>query len=907
MKEPEKPVRDRNHLPSWSSIIYTSMPLVKGTRLGPYEIAVLLGAGGMGEVYSARDTRLDRIVAIKILRPHRSDQADARERFEREARAIASLNHPHICQLYDVGIQDTIDYLVLEYLEGETLADRLSRGPLPLPELLRCAIGVSDALDAAHRGGIVHRDLKPGNIFLTAHGGCKVLDFGLAKLLHAAEPEAAVAAETVSRLLTKIGTAVGTMAYMSPEQARGEGLDPRTDIFSFGAVLYEMATGKPAFQGKTSAVVFKAILDEAPPPLLQRNPILPQRLNEVVSKALEKDRNLRYQSAAELRTDLQRLKRDGESGTIALAGPRPRSFLRLIVVAGLALMFLGVAAIGLYRYSEPVEPAGPRKWEQMTFFTDSAVYPALSPDGRMLAFIRGGGSFFGRGDLYVRLLPSGDAVQLTHDSVAKLGPMFSPDGSRIAYGTVTPWDTWVVPVLGGQPDIFLRNASSLTWIDGGKRLLFSEIKQGLHMGLVTTDEARGQSRDVYVPPGDRSMVHHSYLSPDGRWVLLVVMNNQGELIPCQVVPFNPSGDARVVGPPEGTCISGAWSPDGKWVYVSSNGGGRFHIWRQKFPDGPLQQVTSGTTEEEGIAMSSDGKSLLTSVGVTDNTIWIHDAGGDRQLSSEGDAFGTTFSWDGRKLYYQMESGENGADLWSRELETGKTERVVSSSAILPGSAIGYYSVSHDGKQVAFSMRDRNGISRLWLSPTDHRSSPRELISTSSQDYPIFLPNGDLMFRSLEDGKRFLYRSKQDGTERRRIIPDPILDQYSVSPDGRWVVAPTKGTDDEHQNVLTAYSLEDGPSFPLCTSYSTGRWDTTGKFFYLNFPASGNGSTYMLPVNAVRGIPNLPPGGVATGDELKGDKQLIVIPQQVDSAMGPNHYSYTRHDTRRNIYRIPLPE
>jgi eukaryotic-like serine/threonine-protein kinase len=882
------------------------MPLATGTRLGPYEIIVPLGAGGMGEVYSARDTRLDRTVALKILPSHRSDQADARERFEREARAIASLNHPNICQLYDVGIQDTINYLVLEYLQGETLADRLTKGPLPLTDLLRCAMEVTDALDAAHRRGIVHRDLKPGNIFLTAHGECKVLDFGLAKLLHATESEAATMNETVSAALTMTGTAVGTIAYMSPEQARGEALDQRTDIFSFGAVLYEMATGKPAFRGRTSAVVFKAILDETPAPLPQGPPLLPQRLNEVVSKALEKDRNLRYQSAAELRTDLQRVRRDSESGTIELPTPAPRGFLRLSMIAGLIAVLLIAATIELYRYLKHGEPARPTNWEQMTFFTDSAVYPTLSPDGRMLAFIRGPGNFFGRGDLYVRLLPSGDAVQLTHDAVAKLAPEFSPDGSRIAYGTVAPWDTWVVPVLGGQPDILLRNASSLTWIDGGNHLLFSEIKQGLHMALITTDQARGQSRDVYIPPGERSMVHHSYLSPNGRWVLLVVMNNQGDLMPCQVVPFNGGGDARVVGPPEATCMSGAWSPDGKWVYVSSSQGGRFHIWRERFPDGPPQQVTSGTTEEEGIAMSSDGKSLLTSVGVTDNTIWIHDASGDHQLSSEGEAFGTTFSWDGNKLYYRMQSGQSGADLWSRELATGKTERVVSGAAMLPGSDIEYYSVSHDGKQVALSMTDQNGISHLWLSSTDHRSSPRELVSATSQDSPVILPNGDLVFRSTENGQRFIYRSKQDGTERRKIVPDPVLDVYSISPDGRWVVVPAKGMDNEHEAVLTAYPLDGGPSIPLCNSYCTGDWDISGKFFYLSFNATGNGGTYMLPVTA-RGIPNLPPGGVTTGDDLKTDKRLIMIPQQIDSAAGLNHYSYTSHNTRRNIYRIPLPD
>jgi eukaryotic-like serine/threonine-protein kinase len=226
------------------------MPLATGTRLGPYEITALLGAGGMGEVYNARDTRLDRIVAIKILPPHRSHQADARERFEREARAIASLNHPNICQLYDVGSQDTISYLVLEYLQGETLADRLTRGPLPLAELLRCATEVSDALDAAHRRGIVHRDLKPGNIFLTEHGACKVLDFGLAKLLHVSESDTAIASETISAVLTTDGTAVGTIAYMSPEQARGEELDQRTTSFLLAPCFMRWRLGNLLFTGE---------------------------------------------------------------------------------------------------------------------------------------------------------------------------------------------------------------------------------------------------------------------------------------------------------------------------------------------------------------------------------------------------------------------------------------------------------------------------------------------------------------------------------------------------------------------------------------------------------------------------------------------------------------------------------
>ena len=859
----------------------------------------------MGEVYSARDTRLDRVVAIKVLPLHRSAQADARERFEREGRAIAALNHPHICQLYDVGSEGSINYLVLEFLQGETLADRLVRGPFLLSELLRCALEVTDALDTAHRRGIIHRDLKPGNIFLTAHGEYKVLDFGLAKLVDDTAPESATA--TVSPV-TVAGTAVGTIAYMSPEQARGEALDERTDIFSFGTVLYEMATGKPAFHGKTSAIIFKAILDETPAALSQRNPILPARLDDIVSKALEKDPVLRYQSAAELRADLQRLKRDSESGRMSAQVPQRPSPMRRRWFAALTLAVAAAAGFGIYYYLGHRHSARPTAWEQLTFFTDSAVYPALSPDGRMLAFIRGSGTLFGQGDIYVKLLPSGDAVQLTHDSGYKTGyklaPVFSPDGSRIAYGTIDPFDTWEVPVLGGQPRLLLKNASSLSWFDNGKHLLFSEIRDGLHMILVTTNEDRGERREVYVPPGERSMVHHSYLSPDGRWVLMVLMDESGSLLPCQIVPFDGSASMRVIGPSPATCTSAAWSPDGNWVYFSANPGGHFHIWRQKFPAGPLQQVTSGTTEEEGIAMSPDGQSLLTSVGAEDATIWLHDASGDHQLSSEGSAWGTTISWDKSKLYYEMQGGQSpGVDLWVRDLASGSSERVISGSAIQPGSQLVDYALSHDGKTVAVSVKNDAGQAQIWLAPVDHRSSPRLLVSATSQDSPWFLPNGDLVLRSVEGSQNFLYRTAPDGTGRRKVTPDPILDLISVSPDGRWAAASVKSNEGEHPAVMAAFPLQGGPAVNVCTFYCNARWDITGNYF---FATVGDSNTYVLPVNRVRGIPDFPRGDLSAAG-WKADKRVIVIPRGVGSAAGPDFYSYTRANTRRNIYRIPLPD
>ncbi len=455
----------------------------------------------------------------------------------------------------------------------------------------------------------------------------------------------------------------------------------------------------------------------------------------------------------------------------------------------------------------------------------------------MLAFIRAGNSFLAPGDVYVKLLPGGEPVQLTHDSKTKVGLSFSPDNSRIAYSIAEPWDTWEVPVLGGEPHLMLPNASSLTWIEGGKRLLFSEIKEGLHMAVVTTDDDRANSRDVYVPAGKRSMAHHSYLSPDGRWVLIVEMDSRSEIIPCRIVPFQGTNDVRVVGPPTGACLSGAWSPDGNWIYLTAKTDD-FHIWRQRFPDGKPEQFTFGPTSQEGIAMAPDGKSLITSVGSEDRSVWLHDKDGDHPISSEGNTSLPRFSSDGHSLYFLRTNGQAGNDeLWIKDLNSGKEERILKDYPMQEYSAgrdvKQAYSVSRDGKEVAFAMKDQSGHSNLWIAPTSHRSSPTRISSEAVEDSPFFLPDGDLVFRAIEGGSNFLYRMKADGTGRRKITPERILDIESVSPDGRWVVVGAPNPDEEYTASAKAFPVDGGAPVPgmrrlLLTQLGHG-WKIRSRF------------------------------------------------------------------------------
>jgi len=505
------------------------------------------------------------------------------------------------------------------------------------------------------------------------------------------------------------------------------------------------------------------------------------------------------------------------------------------------------------------------------------------------------------GQIYVKLLPNGESVRLTTSPERKYGPVFTLDGSRIAYtqvdgsGSDNSWDTWTVPVLGGPPTKLLPNASGLTWL-GGREVLFSEIKDnGIHMGIVKAAESRAEERAIYFPAHERGMAHYSYPSPDRASILVVEMDGQWR--PCRLIPFDGRSAGRQVGP-DGGCTSTAWSPDGRLMYFGAMVRGSSHLWRQRFPDGTPEQITFGPTEEEGIAMAADGKSLITSVGQRQSSIWIHDAGGDRPLSSEGFAVQPRLAAGGHRAYFlrRQSSTSSAMELYAVDLGSGKLE------SLLPGVSIADYEVSDSGHEVVFTTTD-GGVSTIWLASLDRRSPPREI--ASGGDSVSFGSNGELVFRQLEKEANYLARMKRDGSGIERIGSMTIHDKFGVSPDGEWTFASVaSGVNGPSQTV--AVPTHGGVFRKICSEYCPSWWSADGKFLYLgSFLGADAGKTLIVPIPAGKSLPDFPASGIGSVSGWDRLPASTLIDRSIASGLDASTYLFAKTSLQRNLFRISL--
>ena len=574
-------------------------------------------------------------------------------------------------------------------------------------------------------------------------------------------------------------------------------------------------------------------------------------------------------------------------------------------VAAISAAALVMIAVGLsLSLRSRIHVPDRSQWVRLTQLPDTAIMPALSPDGRMLAFLRGWG-----GQVYVKILPDGDPVQLTHDDLAKFTPTFSPDGSRIAYTAMDPqshFDTWVVPTLGGDPQLMLRNASGLVWT-GPRQVLFSEVKTGVHMGVVAAEESRMGERDIYLPEAESGMAHKSYLSPDGKWVLVVEMDQDHLWLPCRVVPANGSSSGLRVGPLGGGCTSAAWSPDGNWMYFTADPGGVNHIWRQHFPDGQPQQITSGPTEEEGIAMAPDGRSFVTSVGLRNTSLWIHDANGERPISLEGNSTKAKFTPDGKGICYltvreatakearsALNWYRNPGELRIADLASGRSEPLVRGFPVLD------YDISADGRQVVMSTTDSAGKPQLWLAPLDRSASPVQIPNVEGNS-PRFGPGGDILFRRVDQRSTFVYRVHPDGTGLRKARPEPIFLLWYASPDGQWFSAWAPGLGNTSSSIQL-FPLDGGPPIPTGGGFTILRWSLDGRAVLI--PGS---RTYLVPLPPGEDIPRIQAGRFASVEDVSRVPGAHLI-DGWDVVPGPTRdvYAFTRGAMQQNLYRIPVP-
>ena len=831
------------------------MALDPGTTLGPYQIDAPLGAGGMGEVYKATDTRLDRTVAIKVLPAHVADDPDLRQRFEREAKTISSLNHPHICTLYDIGREGDTDFLVMEYLEGETLAERLTKGPLPTAEVLRYATEVADALDKAHRQGIVHRDLKPGNIMLTA-AGTKLLDFGLAKLRPATEGAAGLTAlPTQSAGLTVQGTILGTLQYMAPEQLDGKEADARSDLFAFGAILYEMVTGKKAFEGEGQASLIHAIMGVDPPAMSTIQSMTPPALDHVVQTCLAKKPDDRWQSAGDVGRHLKWITEgnsEPSAPTSVTRAPQRAGWQQVApvaaITAAIAALLGGVAVWSLMRPEPPTlqrfvittPPDGP--------LAPSNNYPdvAISSNGTHIVYV---GTRDGRRQLYVRAQDEVTATPLRGTERGTV-PFFSPDGESVGF---RDQDNFLkrVSVLGGPAVTICPLGSQprgMSWAADGTIVFATRTSRGLlrvpDVGgepevLTTVDPERDETAHVWpeVLPNAKGVLFAAWSGSDETSRIAVVSLETGVITYLVTGGSNPH-----------------YSPTGHIVY---SGGGT--LWAVGFDADRLELTTNNpvpVVENVQTKLSGAGNFSLADNGslvyVTGSTagafqrtlVWLDRQGIETPLNVQ-DARSyraPRLSPDGARLVVTVQ--DENEDVWVSDLAVGTLRRLTTDS-----TADRYGLWTPDGDRVVFASQREGSwglFSMAWDGTGD--AEPLMILEDAEALQPYdWSPDGALLFEyrtpagtSLDIG---MLPMDGDGTWEPLLDTDADERAPAISPDGQWVAYMSNRTGDNEIYVERFPELggeqlisRGGGVYPV--------WSQDGReLFYRRFP----GNLMVMPV------------------------------------------------------------
>jgi Tol biopolymer transport system component/predicted Ser/Thr protein kinase len=776
-----------------------------GRTISHYRIVERLGGGGMGVVYKAEDVTLRRFVALKFLPEDFARDLQSLERFRREAQAASALNHPNICTIYEIGEEEGQAFIAMEFLDGATLKHRIGGRPMDLETILDLGGQIADGLDAAHAEGVVHRDIKPANIFVTKRGHAKILDFGLAKLVpspHAARGVGASSMPTAMSedLLTSPGATVGTVAYMSPEQVRGKELDARTDLFSFGVVLYEMATGALPFRGDTSGVITEAILNRAPIPPVRLNPDVPPKLEEILNKALEKDRELRYRHASDIGTDLKRLRRDSSSVRMSTTGAQAvqqpavemasssasvaavklgamPSRTKYMVTAATAVLLAAIAFAVYHLRSVAPAPSGPAKITQISRWKKPMDGARLSPDGHAVAFASPVGGVW---QVFIMLISGGEPLQLTSDSGDKVVNSFSADGTEIYYHTEPGTnDVWVVPTLGGNPNR-LTTGFQVTPSPDGRWLYYAKLGD-----IFRTDKSGLGEQEIYHFDAPGLRPRRILPFPAGDHLLVFIANPQSNMQDFRAYDVNSETRTAVeLGEVPANPLDAVWAEPGRTVLLSRAVNGLTNIWKYTLKDKSLAQVTFGAGPDYSPMPDPGGKGIYFVNGKSSGLLTAYNTRTKESTNIVEDATQPAISPDGKRLMYVTVPDQERAEVWVSTIDGSQKLKVATTTS----GSLSTGTWAPDNLHLTFMEEVTAGKPDKPYIVAADSGRPRELtgIGVVIQNILWSADQKSVYLNGLSGTGWIIWKENEDGSNLEKFV-EGCGEAFDVSPDGHFLL------------------------------------------------------------------------------------------------------------------------